>query len=63
MKGLGAILDHIADDILSLVKATSLSLTEKYTYKEVNDYCDEAVIRIMPTDADVIQWWKMREGR
>ena len=37
MKGLGAVLDHIADDIPSLVKATSLTPTEKIN-KEVNDY-------------------------
>ena len=58
VKGLGAFLDHNADDIPSLVKATSLTSTEKIN-KEVNDYCDEAV---MPTDTDVLQWWKMREG-
>ena len=59
VKGLGAVLNHIADDIPSLVKASSsLSPTEKIS-KEVNDYCDEAV---MPTDTDALQWWKMRQN-
>ena len=55
LKGLGAVLDHIADEIPSIVKASSLSPTEKIN-KEVNDYCDEAV---MPTDTDVLLWWKL----
>ena len=60
VKGLGAVLDHIADDIPSLVKASSsLSPTERIN-KEVNDYYDEAV---MPTDTDVLQWWKLRQSR
>ena len=45
--------------LLMIFPPTSLTPTEKIN-KEVNDYCDEAV---MPTDTDVLQWWKMREGR
>jgi len=60
MKGLGAVLNHIADDIPSLVKASSsVSPTERIR-KEVNDYSDEAVV---PTDTDVLQWWKLRQSR
>ena len=59
IKGLGAVLNHIADDIPSLVKASSsLSPTERIR-KEVNDYSDEAVV---PTDTDVLQWWKLRQS-
>ena len=44
MKGLGAVLNHIADDIPSCVKASSsLSPTERIR-KTVNDYSDEAVV-------------------
>jgi len=57
MKGLGAVLNHIADNIPSHVKASrSLSPTERIR-KEVNDYSNEA------TDTDVLQWWKLRQNR
>ena len=53
-------MDHIADDVPSLVKASSsVSPTEKIN-KEVNDYCEEAV---MPTNTDVLEWWKVRQSR
>ena len=59
MKGLGAVLNHIADDIPSLVKAScSLSPTESVK-RQIKEYCDEPV---MPTDTDALEWWLQRQA-
>ena len=52
IQGLGVVLNHIADDIPSLVKASSSPSPTERIRKEVNDYSDEAVV---PTDTDVLQ--------
>ena len=60
MKGLGAVLNHIADDIPSLVKAScSLSPTE-CVKRQIKKYCDKPA---MPTDTDALEWWLQRQAR
>ena len=59
LKGLGAVLEHIADDVPSLVKASSSLSTTEHVKHQVKEYCDEAV---MPTGTDALQWWIQRQS-
>ena len=59
LKGLGAVLDHIADDVPSLVKPSSFLSPKEHVKHQVKEYCDEAVI---PTDVDALQWWLQRQS-
>ena len=53
-------MDHIADNVPSLVKASSSLSPTEHVKHQVKEYCDEAV---MPTDTDALKWWLQRQSR
>ena len=61
VKGLAAVLEHIADGIPSLTNNTSSTLTPYQRIdKEVKLYSEEPV---MSTDTDPLSWWKLQQSR
>ena len=64
IKGLAAVLQHIADGMPSLTNrrnSTSVTLTPYQRIdKEVKLYCEEP---LMSTDTDPLTWWKLQQSR